>query len=372
MREPRAPAEQGSKHVQAPVVTPEIAAEAAVWVARLHGPDRSPGMERECVAWQGTSAAHALAFERCTETWQAAAGLTLRAYASDSPSAGMRAGRWRQSPARMHLAAAVALVLGVLGGVSVFPWSAGLYETGVGEQRAVVLDDGSRMSLNTSTRAQLKMSSSRRSVKIERGEAYFEVAKDADRPFIVEAGGAKVIATGTAFAVRSAPEGSGGAGAMTVTLVEGQVIVHAPEGVAGGKKRAVVLAPGERFRVQTGGAAKGAELSTLLDRPRVDQALAWRRGEVVFDDVAVVDGVAEMNRYSTRVIVVMDAAAVRGLRVSGVFRTGDSLSFARALAKLYGLQLVETRSRLEIRAALERTIQGAVGLQWLLAELRAG
>jgi transmembrane sensor len=328
-------------------VTPEIAAEAAVWVARLHGPDRSSGMERECVAWQGRSAAHALAFERCTETWQAAAGLTLRAYASES-SAGMRAGRWRQSPARVHLAAAVALVLGVLGGASVFPWRAGLYETGVGEQRVVVLGDGSRMSLNTSTRAHVGMSASLRSVKIEHGEAYFEVAKDVGRPFIVQAGGATVTATGTAFAVRSADEGSSGNDALMVTLVEGQVVVRASAGAVDGKEKAVVLAPGERLRVRAAGMAPGRSAGSPLDRPRLDQALSWRRGEVVFDDIALLEAVAEMNRYSTRAIVVRDTAAVRSMRVSGVFRTGETRQFANALAELHGLRLVEMPDRFEL------------------------
>jgi len=66
---------------QLPVVTPEIAAEAAVWVARLHGLDRSRHMERDCLAWQGRSAAHRLAFECCTDTWQEVAGIDLRSYA---------------------------------------------------------------------------------------------------------------------------------------------------------------------------------------------------------------------------------------------------------------------------------------------------
>ena len=66
-----------------PIVTPEIAAEAAVWVARLHGPDRSGQMERECLRWQASSAAHRKAFESCTDTWEDVARVTLvEAYAS--------------------------------------------------------------------------------------------------------------------------------------------------------------------------------------------------------------------------------------------------------------------------------------------------
>ena len=59
-----------------PVVTPKIAARAALWIARLHGPDRSKEMERECLEWLARSPAHRYAFERCTETWLAVAAIT--------------------------------------------------------------------------------------------------------------------------------------------------------------------------------------------------------------------------------------------------------------------------------------------------------
>ena len=82
MQWPQAPAGRGESRDAHGVVTPEIAAEAAVWIARLHGPDRSSQMERECLAWQARSEAHSVAFERCTDTWQDVASATLRDYAT--------------------------------------------------------------------------------------------------------------------------------------------------------------------------------------------------------------------------------------------------------------------------------------------------
>ena len=76
------------------------------------------------------------------------------------------------------------------------------------------------------------------------------------------------------------------------------------------KEKAVVLAPGERLRVRAAGMAPGRSAGSPLDRPRLDQALSWRRGEVVFDDIALLEAVAEMNRYSTRAIVVMHYGGV--------------------------------------------------------------
>ncbi|MBT9494696.1 MAG: FecR domain-containing protein, partial [Paucibacter sp.] len=182
-------------------MTPEIAAEAAVWVARLHGPDRSVHMERECLAWQARSAAHRLAFERCTDTWQDVAGLRLSTYAN-AASAGAASDAKRAGPFKPRRWALAATALAVGGVLVLQPWRAvDSYVTGVGELRTVILQDGTRMSLNTATRVRVELARAQRSVKVEGGEALFEVAKDARRPFVVQAAGTEVVAMGTAFVV---------------------------------------------------------------------------------------------------------------------------------------------------------------------------
>jgi transmembrane sensor len=75
--------------------------------------------------------------------------------------------------------------------------------------------------------------------------------------------------------------------------------------------------------------------------------VAWRRGEAVFDDVALPEAVSEMNRYARTPIVLLGEAAK--LRVSGLYRTGDSRGFAQAVAALHGLQVLEHDGRLELK-----------------------
>ncbi|MDC6166575.1 FecR family protein [Paucibacter sp. XJ19-41] len=350
-----------------PVVTREIAAEAAVWIARLHGPDRSNHMERECRAWQARSAAHRLAFERGTDLWMEAAGVdraaVARAAASRpesrggagqgaSPSnAGTRGWGWPRPWALALSLTATVLVVGVLVGQ---PWrDIDSYDTGIGEQRLVILKDGTRMSLNTSTQVRVALGASRRAVEVIGGEALFEVAKDASRPFVVRAAGSEVTATGTAFVVRYRPAIEGSQDALDITLVEGRVVVR---GAAEGSPTtelvpAVEMLPGQRLRVA--GRSRGqvaAAVEPQMDRPHVDQVLAWKRGEAVFDDVSLLEAVAEMNRYSSVTIRVADGGALGSLRVSGVFKTGDNLSFARALGKLHGLEVRQRGDRLELEA----------------------
>ena len=112
---------------------------------------------------------------------------------------------------------------------------------------------------------------------------------------------------------------------------------------------AMEMAPGQRIRIA--GRLKGqvgAPLKPQVDRPRVDLVLAWKRGEAIFDDASLAEAVGEMNRYSTTPIRLADAAVLGGLRISGVFKTGDNASFARAVASLHGLALRERADRLEL------------------------
>lgn len=338
---------------------PEIAAEAAVWIARLHGPDRSPRMERECLEWQARSAAHRLAFERCTDVWEEVAGVRLAdAYASSSSRASTDtswtgrvgdAGSVKRS--RGLFAMAFALLIAALG-LSVHFWgNSDVYATKVGEQQLVVLDDGTRMTLNTDTRVRVELSRQLRSVNVLAGEALFEVAKDLRRPFIVRVAQSEVVAVGTVFDVQLGDSGAHTSDALVVTLLEGQVTVRAFSSEAGSgiaPAKPVLMQAGERMRLAKEGGRSMAPATQKIDRPRMDQVVAWRRNEAVFDDVSLRDAVAEMNRYNRTPIVLVGDASLAQLRVSGLYRTGDNASFAQAVALLHGLVVREQGGRLEL------------------------
>jgi transmembrane sensor len=336
------------------VVTREIAAEAAVWVARLHGPDRSSEMERECLAWQDRSEENRLAFERCTEIWQEVPGVSLGdAFAAAGASPDSRTSGTKVWFASKRWALALSLTGALALGTAILQqWrGATSYGTGVGEQRLVVLDDGTRLTLNTATRVQVNLRAHSRSVSVEDGEALFEVAKDPSRPFVVRVGGSEVRALGTVFSVRFTPR-QAGASDVAVTLIEGQVSVHPetyPDGTKSSQSGQLILHPGERARLAAAAASgRQAAKSPLVDHPPVDQLVAWKRGDAVFDDVPLEQAVAEMNRYSRTPIVLVVGATATSYRISGVFRTGDNAGFAKAVAALHGLVVRELPERLEL------------------------
>lgn len=350
------PGAQDPSEGSAPTVTPEIAAEAAVWIARLHGPDRSPRMERECLEWQALSAAHRLAFERCTDVWEAVPRVRLvDAYASAAsrgPATDSGGQALRFGGRRGGLALACAVLVAGGGGAWLQLWrDAGVYATGVGEQEQVLLGDGTRMSLNTDTRVRVSIGSSERAVAVQAGEALFEVAKDPARPFVVRVAGSEVVAVGTVFSVKLGGNGARADDALAVTLIQGQVTVRP---ALGSRRNGVAPAgplamqAGERMRLVKAAGGSNAPATEQVDRPRIEQVTAWTRNQAIFDNASLADAVAEMNRYNRTPIVLVGDAALAELRVSGLYRTGDSAGFARAVAALHGLVVREDGGRLEL------------------------
>jgi transmembrane sensor len=333
-----------------------LRAEAAAWIAKLHGPERSAELEEDFRAWLNADSEHARAFEHITEIWDAVGNVNvggLPRLASDDPfdsrslpdarKLTLSNAKVARAARSAWLAFAATLLIAAAGIASWLYMTRGLYTTDIGEQRIVSLDDGSRLYLNSDTRLDVELGEHTRRIQLQRGEAYFEVAKDPARPFIVRAGNRTVTALGTSFVVRYDSERT------AVTLVEGKVTVAlttesaAPEHdptrqsakptrSAGSRENPVVtLTPGERITFEPSGTAG-------IDVPRPESTAAWRRGEVVLDETPLEAAVEEMNRYQ-RQRLTLDDADIRVLPISGIYRTGNNQDFARAVATVYGLEV---------------------------------
>ncbi len=299
--------------------SPNIDAEAAAWLARLHG-DHDAAARDALDAWLAEDPAHAAAFERASEIW----AILPRAARSSADEARLRPAPERRLWLRPALAMAASLVLGF----GVLWWSlatVGDYVTRPGEQQVATLDDGSRIALNTDTRVDVKFNADRRHITLDRGEAMFEVAHDADRPFVVIAGDTRVEALGTVFTVRRTRT------EVVVTLIKGEVAVtREGAGTSDAPEAPMLLQPGERLTEPEAG-------PTRIEPASVEAATAWRRGQTIFRDTPLGEAVTELNRYGGPQVVIEDPRVV-ALPISGVFTT-NAPDFAQAVADLHGLNV---------------------------------
>ncbi|MBL8265179.1 FecR family protein [Steroidobacter sp.] len=310
-----------------PVLLKAIA-EASAWIVTLHGPDRTPGVERGFRCWLVERPMHQYAFEHATDTWNRTRAMVRRSARVEVSVPRGASEQPRKKVARTPLLALVASLFIAVIGVSLYLQGSAL-KTGIGERRTVVLDDGTQVTMNTATRMTVDYDQQRRLVRLDSGEAFFEVAKRSEWPFVVSVGNREVTALGTAFLVRS------DSARVAVTLLEGKVAVTATSESAAAA--AITLAPGQRVVFEK-------RAPPVLDRPEIQKLTAWQQGLVNIDDMTLAQAVEEMNRYSTLQLVVEGPAA--DIRVSGIFRVTDLENLAQAVAMTHGLDVHRDGRRL--------------------------
>jgi transmembrane sensor len=244
---------------------------------------------------------------------------------------------------RWAVAASLCLVVGA-GLAAYLHFAPSHYETHVGEQRDVLLSDGSRITLNTNTSLNVSYSRTRRYIDLEHGEAIFSVQHNAKWPFDVAAGGTVTRALGTEFNVDLR------ASRVTVSVLEGAVQVAASNQVArqvtthsgaaddpksGLTTIAAALAKGEAVEIRP---QERQMISEKADLERID---AWRNRRLEFTDTPLPAAVEEFNRYS-RTRVVIGTADLQSVHVSGVFRIGDTDGFLFSLKEAVGVKTLDS------------------------------
>ena len=274
--------------------------DAVSWLTRLREPGANAADRAAFARWRAADPRHEAAYAQAERLFGALARPAAE-LARRFPAMGALPPRRRQGGRRLAAAAIAAmLALGAWLGQGGFDDLRSDHMTGVGERAAVTLDDGSEVALNTDSALAVDLAGTTRRVALHRGEAFFRVARDAARPFIVATPEGEIRVTGTAFNVRVLD------GHSVVSVVEGQVEVTASPGGT-----AVRLGPGRQVALAEG----TAEPVVTFDATALT---AWRRGQVVFYRTRLGEVVDELNRYQHGRVLVLSRRA-RALRVTGVF-----------------------------------------------------
>ncbi|WP_116091812.1 FecR family protein [Sphingomonas crusticola] len=295
----------------------DIEAEAARWVMRLDRSGRTPELEQEVEAWLAADSRRRGAFLQAEAAWaRLDPDLSAPELVAPNPTAGIAARPSR----RWLLGAGSAALAASLAGGFLLPRRGDRYRTRLGEIRHVPLDDGSVATINTGSDIDVALEKVTRRVRLVRGEAWFQVAKDRDRPFLVEAGPIRVRAVGTAFSVRRRDNGA------DVLVTEGAVEAW----VNGAEGHRVRLTAGQRAFV-----ADNASITEKQQAPsEVDRALAWRGGKIDLAGESLRAAASEFNRYNQRKIVIDDPALSQE-GFYGIFRVDDPVGFATAVQRSF-------------------------------------
>ena len=340
----------------------QIEQQAADWLVRRDAGDWTPHDEQVLAAWLAASTRHKVAFLRLESAWSEAG--RLQAFAAGLPAGGpppraatapdtpalpdlrdlrfaprrvaARAGRWR------HGIAATLAVLAVgsaaWGGWQLTGRQEAHYVSAVGQVQTVTLPDGSTATLSSDSQLDVRISRQERSIALARGEAFFDVAHDTRRPFVVEAQGRRVAAVGTRFSVRRNTD------ELRVVVTEGKVRLDSGP-AADGRAQPVALLPAGSVAT----AGRNGVLVRSVPVADAERFLEWREGFLTFDDTSLADAAAEFNRFNTRKLELGDAV-VADLRVGGNFRWSNADGFVRLLEQGFPVRAERHEDRIVLHA----------------------
>lgn len=313
---------------------------AARWIVAREEPDWTETDQAGLDAWLAESDLNRVAFLRLEQSWREADRISSLGPAlmpgtlqgTRAPYQGMK--RWVPLAAAASLVAAIGIGWQGYSSWSNFDAVSARYDTDIGGHKSVNLPDGSKVELNTSSGVRAAVGHKGREIWLDRGEAYFEVAHDRSRPFVVHVGNRQVTVLGTKFSVRRDGD------KVSVFVREGRVRVDDMRGSQA--VRSTTITGGEI--ALTRGAAT---LVTARSNERVEDALAWREGMLSFDQDPLFEVAAEFNRYNHQQLIVTDAAAAN-MRIGGTFPASRPVEFVRLLRDAYGLKIEQTPDEIRI------------------------
>jgi transmembrane sensor len=309
----------------------DIEAAAAAWLARRESGSFSSADHAALEAWLEVSTAHRVAYIRLVTAWErsgrlqalgagipagvipprhawgTSSGDSPNALSTSTPKIGWPRRRWATLAAGVA-AGGVALALGL----SSLPRPKE-YTSPVGRLATVPLLDGSTITLNTDSQIHVHFTATERRVTLDRGEAFFQVARDPGRPFVVRSANTRATAIGTQFMVRRDQ------GHLRLLVTEGRVQFL----------RETLFSHSLPIVVGAGAEANTQDDSVVVDHPtpnQMDASLSWRSGYLVFHDSPLAEAIAEFNRYTSRPIVI-DDPTLATLKIGGRFRFTDSEAF---------------------------------------------
>ena len=329
----------------------EVVRAAHSWCVLLEGPDATEVDRLEFQAWLAADPQHAEFYDRAVTFYHALGEVSVEDLDRSVLRPSFRERLLKASDRIPHLfehtgvraaaacAAVAALAIlvyhnvdfGQPDGTAAEQAIAEVHATAVGETKMFSLDDGTTVTLGAASTIEVAYSRAERRVLLVSGAAFFDVERDSQRPFAVEAADLTAIALGTRFDVKRLD------GSVRVAVAEGEVEVNFPHisktPTTGPAKRRL-LTSGQQISANPEGG-----LQTVQSIPLTAIA-SWRQDTLYYDGAPLSELVADANRYSAKqVVIVGDVEAIGGLRIRGGFNARDIEGVLSALADIHPVEI---------------------------------
>lgn len=346
-----------------------VEAEACAWIAQLDGD--LPPSEEDLTAlreWMSRSPLHREEIDRLSELWGELNLMTelsvLQAKHYQSQTKGHFTGLFAGFSWVPGFAAVLLLAVGIA--IVSTDWFLAnppapqnlVYTTGIGEQKRVVLEDGSVVTLNTSSQMQVTFDDIRRHIHLLKGEAHFVVFPNPEKPFVVHAGLGLVRAIGTAFSVNLREN------EIKVIVTEGKVELASLSQEASGSwdQAEAALAPATEPPVTELGTLKADQSATFsqaveqlvtLEPGELERELSWHEGVLIFAGEPLDQFVEEISQY-TEVTIIISDQAIKDVRIAGRFKIGETEAMLEALESSFGIQVSRIDEKLVYLSSARR------------------
>jgi len=300
--------------------------EAASWLTRLDRGELTQAERKGLRQWLAESSKHAEALNEMASMWRDMDFLLNDLSEVQSKRTNLSE-VFTIKPRLIAIAASLLIaVFGVFGANYFFSVERMVYYTDIGSQMTQEFSDGSSALLNTNSVIEIEYSRSKRIVRLMRGEAFFDVAHDSSRPFIVYVGDQAVRAVGTAFVVKIESEN------IQVTVTEGKVQLSKREEVVSNNtvassQEVILINKGEWVNLD--GKSNNPKPQSL-EQDEFERQLSWSSGQLVFDNERLEDVIKEISRYIPNKIVI-EGDNLKNVRVSGRFSLGDAEALLEAI-----------------------------------------
>lgn len=322
---------------------PAIEATARHWAVRLSGEELAPWEQARFETWRDAAPANRAAFDEAMAVMKAVAGLShLRGLATLPEVQPSLARRVLSAPAVRYGAMAAAVLLLLSGTLLPLPFggNGAVYATEVAQIRDVTLDDGSIVTLGAQSRIQVSFTDAERLVRLDSGEAFFNVVSQPQRPFRVVAGDTVVQVVGTKFDVNRGPQEK-----VRVSVLEGTVHVQPADPQPAAQKPAlVILKPGDQV------VTAGAQVRVKPSSPHAPAVASWRQGYLSYEDATLAEVVADARRYYNGDII-LASRDLGSLKVTASFRADQIGRFMQTLPEILPVQTRVNGSEIVLQRA---------------------